>query len=424
MRRALAGVLGGLALALGPLPLSVAVTTSASAPPVIDVSGTGAFSPNGDGVKDVARIRYTLQRPGPVTIEVRPAHSELPPVYRTRLGRQSAGKHTWRWDGRAWHAQPVPDASYAVEVLSGSSSGRTGVQVDRRFRIRLSADPAYGAPRRDPVVVFPRSTVVRDHVGLVGEAVEREVKGGRIVVRDPRGQVVARASLRRQGTTRFATFAARLVWQARRPDGRPLPTGSYAVSVRGTDLAGNTATAKPFSVRVSQRRLEWRSESRTVLAVDNRVWECDRTMAMGCGLVVHCGVVVPSQLFVGGLSLRSAMCASPYDQSDASSVHRVTLPDAVRGIDSYRVALTGAPTVPGQTDPVTLVAGEAVLTTSGAVQTPWLTTGPYLDGDPWVSEFIGPLRPSVQWMVLTTGDDSFDVAAFTVDLRYLAVPRE
>lgn len=419
--RTLAGAFGAVLLVLAPGPspaVPEAGALGAGRPaPVIDVSGTAAFSPNGDGVKDVARIRYTLDRPGPVTIEVRLAHSGRPPVYRTRLGRQSAGRQTWRWDGRARHGEPVPDATYAVSVLSGRASGRTGLQVDRRFRVALSTDPSYGARRRDPVVVFPRSRVVRDRVGLVAEAVERHVEDGRLVVRDPQGRVVTRAPLRRQG----ATYAARLAWQARRPDGRPLRPGTYDVSVRGTDLAGNTATSRPFPVRVSKRRLAWREESRTVLPLDTQVGECDRTLALGCGDVVHCGVVVPSDRFAGGLSLRSAVCPGPYDRSDATSLHRITVADAVRGIDSYRVGFTGAPTVPGETDPLTLSGGDAVLSSSGAAWTPWLTTGPYLDGQPGEAEYIPPLRPSVQWRVTTVGDDSFDVAAFTVDLRYLAV---
>ena len=417
-RRAAAWAAGAL-LAIAPSVAPAAV--GVSDPGVVEVSGTAVFSPNGDGVKDVARIRYTLGRPGPVTVEVRLAHRQGPAVFRVRLGRQSAGRHTWRWDGRGWHGMPVPDASYAVHVLSGDAQGRTGLQVDRRFRVALSTDPSYGARGRDPVVVYPRSDDVRDRVGLVAEAVEREVEDGRLVVRDPQGRVVARTSLRRDGTNRFATFAARLAWQARRPDGRPLPAGNYVVDVRGTDLAGNTASSRPLSVRVSKRVLAWHEESRTVLPMESRVGECDRSTALGCGLTSYCGVVLPSERFVGGLSLRSAVCPDPERRPEAASTHLVTVADAVRGIESYRLGFTGAPTGPDETDPLTLSVGDAVLTSSGAAQTSWLTTGPYLDGDVRRSEFIPPLRPSVQWRASTAGDDSYEVASFTLDLRYLVV---
>ena len=102
------------------------------------------------------------------------------------------------------------------------------------------------------------------------------------------------------------------------------------------------------------------------------------------------------------------------------SLHVATVPDAVRGIDSYRVAFTGTPTRAGETDPLILHAADSVVTSSSAAQTPWLTSGAYLDGE---VGFMGipPLRPSVLWSVETTGDDSFDVATFTLDLRYLVV---
>lgn len=152
-----------------------------------------------------------------------------------------------------------------------------------------------------------------------------------------------------------------------------------------------------------------------------RCGECERSGGSTCGLTTYCGVVLPSERFVGGLSLRSAVCSVPSARAEASSTHRVTVADAVRGIDSYRVGFTGAPTVPGEVDPLTLSAGDAVLISSGAARTSWLTTGPYLDGDSRGSEFIAPLRPSVQWRITTVGEDSFDVATFTVDLRYLVV---
>lgn len=74
----------------------------------------------------------------------------------------------------------------------------------------------------------------------------------------------------------------------------------------------------------------------------------------------------------------------------------------------------------GETDPLTLRAGSWTTTSSSTGTTPWLTSGPYLDGDPR-DLFLPPLLPSVRWSVETVGDDSFDVASFTLEMRYLAV---
>lgn len=154
------------------------------------------------------------------------------------------------------------------------------------------------------------------------------------------------------------------------------------------------------------------------------VGPCARSTANGCGDVSYCGTLVPSTLFAGGLSLRSPSCSDDsggiINVPGIVSVHLVTVPDAVRGIDSYRVAFSGTPTVPGETDPLILHAGGSDVTSSSTAETPWLTSGSYLDGE---AGFMGipRLRPSVLWSVETTGDNSFDVASFTLDLRYLVV---
>lgn len=197
---------GTLLLVVGLLVTGLAAGrsgTAGAAPaagPGITVSGTRAFSPNGDGVKDVARVRYTLARRGPVTIEVRGPYGDKPLALRRHLGRQDAGRHVWTWDGTVRGNEPAADAPYVVRVLSGNAEGQRPVDVDRRFRVHLGTDPAYGARRHDPVVVYPRSTVVRDTVGLRALALERGVTRGRLLVRDPHGRVVAGARMAGRGT--------------------------------------------------------------------------------------------------------------------------------------------------------------------------------------------------------------------------------
>lgn len=428
--------IGALLLLLSGLTAAMSGTAGAApaAAPGIAVSGTRDFSPNRDGVKDVARIRYALDRAGSVTVEVRNSYGDQALQLRRRLGRQNAGRHVWTWDGSVRGKKSAADGSYVVRVLSRGATGEVPVEVDRRFRVSVDADPAYGARRRDPVAVYPRSSVVRDTVGLRASVVERGVRRGRLLVRDPQGRVVATASLARgdavNGAPDLAPYEARLTWAARGRSGRPLAPGTYSVEVRGTDRAGNRATSRPFSVRVSRRVLEWKDETRTVQPAATRTDVCARSEANGCGQVSDCGSVVPSTLFVGGLSVRSAPCP---DQpagylNTRESWHVLTVPGAVRGIESYRVGFTGTPTRAGETDPLTLHAGDplaggATVTSTSTAQTPWLTSGPWLDGDTGSVSLFPPLRPSVLWYVETAGDDSFDVASFTLDLRYLVVAR-
>jgi hypothetical protein len=413
-------LLGALLLLTGPATSAPGNAAPPSSGQGIAVSGTRAFSPDGDGVKDVARIRYALDRAGDVTVEVRRQYDPRKLLLRRDLGSHRAGRHAWTWDGTLFGDTKAADASYVVRVLSRGATGEVRVDVDRRFRVSVGADPAYGARRADPVVVYPRSTAVRDTVGLRAIALERGVTRARLLVRAPDGRVVAETPVVRTGDE---VVEARLTWAGRR-SGRPLPPGRYPVEVRGTDRAGNRATSRPLAVLVSRHVLEWREETRIVQPAATVTGPCARSTANGCGDVSHCGTVVPSALFVGGLSLRSATCSDHptgiINLPGAVSLHLVTVPEAVRGIDSYRVGFTGTPTRAGEDDPLTLTAGDSTLTSSSGARTPWLTSGPYLDGDTG-GMGIPPLRPSVWWKAETAGDDSFDVASFTLDLRYLAV---
>ena len=94
--------------------------------------------------------------------------------------------------------------------------------------------------------------------------------------------------------------------------------------------------------------------------------------------------------------------------------------EAPRGIDTFRVSFAGSPTTPGETDLGHLVpnangmdvlAGEidTDVSSSGGAQTSWVEAT-ILDHE------------GAYWSFWTEGDDAFDVATFTLDVRYLAPP--
>lgn len=99
--------------------------------------------------------------------------------------------------------------------------------------------------------------------------------------------------------------------------------------------------------------------------------------------------------------------------------------DAVRGVDRIRVAFTGAPTTPGETDLGHLgVSGdtESLVASSTSVQSAWVDHPAWGDGQSAGGGF--PRVPAgAYWVFWTENDDAFDVASFTVDLRYLTPAR-
>ena len=416
-------------LGAAPVP-AVAATAHGAAGPRITV--TRAFSPNGDGVKDEALVRFRLTTAATVRVRVLDAGGAT--VVTRRLGRLTAGLQTWTWNGRDTAGERARDGEYAV-VLSaaGRDSAPAPVLVDRRLRARDTHVALGDLPssRPDSVTLFPRSAAIHDVLVARPVLFESRLRRGSVTITDPSGDVVLRRRLPRSGTS---FIAPELPWDGRdRRTGRPLPAGTYTLRVKATDLAGNRGSARPLDVVLSPERLVWIEETRRVVPRDvGHTSVCGTwSGANGCPDAVPCGPLLPSALFAGGLSHQSAPCtdyrAGLPPRAESASWFPVT--EAVRGLGAMRVAFEGAPTVAGEGDTGTLTvfgAGGAppvrVSSGSGAA------TG-------WVAEPSGGLGsapdehgtprmpPSALWFFETTGTDSFDVASYTVDLRYLGVAR-
>lgn len=398
----------------------------------VQISAPSWFSPNGDGVKDKARVTVRLDRPMDVRLQIEPADA-LSVERRVDLGRLSSGTHVWTWNGRDRSGRTVPDQGYRVTAYAtdsaGSASATDLVQVDTVFEPELTA-PTYGAEPGAPAHVYPRTTVVTDVLPLRALVHESAVADLRVVVRDARGRVVRRADVARPlPSTDGRTYAhGRTVgWTARR-GGEPLPRGRYTAVLSGSDRAGNAGRAPRVRIWVSDDKLVWREATETVTPAATDFGPCDWTTANGCGEVPECGVVVPSTLFDGGLSYRARACDPPRPYADiASSAHLLEVPEAtgVRGLAAVRVSFTGAPTTPGETDTGTLLvwgdgprADASVVGTSG--RSAWVDDPSWGEGK--ADDGYLPQRdPAAAWSFVTEGTDSVDVATFTVDVRYLAL---
>lgn len=82
--------------------------------PVFEVGSDSRYlSPNGDGVKDTATVRFRLTTSAPVALRIRDA---LGTVVRTQDGVLAAGPQAFVWDGRSDGGQMVPDGDYVVDV--------------------------------------------------------------------------------------------------------------------------------------------------------------------------------------------------------------------------------------------------------------------------------------------------------------------
>lgn len=410
-------------------------TASGRAPDAFAVSAPARFSPDADGTKDTVEVSIAVPRPTRVRLSIVSAGGNK--EYRSvDLGRLRTGTHTWTWDGRNQRGRVVGDADYVirlVEVAEGRAVtvATDDVRVDTSFSATLTT-PTFGAGKRAVARVYPRTTVVTDTIDLDAISYEREgeVTSLELVISDARGRVVRRADVDETipGASGGYYATGRTVpWAAVR-GGKPLPKGRYTAFVVGVDKAGNAGRSDVLRLWVSADRLEWVETTTTITPQASEVGICQYSSANGCGDDAPCGQVLPSTIYVGGLSHRPRACETPgLQRSDAAHAqHMIEVPDAtgVRGVAAVRVSFVGAPTTAGESDTGTLsvpgVAGAStVIGTAG--RSDWVVDPAWGDGLDGVSYPVPRRAPAAMWSFTTSGTNQVDIASYTVDVRYLTV---
>jgi flagellar hook assembly protein FlgD len=210
-----------------------------SAPPVVRVLDPGpAFSPNGDGVGDVAtlRARFTESVSWDLKVKDGGGHGLL-----DKTGTGSTASVSW--DGLV-SGHPVPDGAYTVTVTAvdawgnGPAHSTATVVVDTVAPHLTSVTPG-----TDPVQWFsPNGDGVRDTVSLAASNSE----DGAIVatVLDGSSAVID------SWTVPNGSGATAVTWDGRTSNGAVAPDGMYTFRVAPRDVAGNTGATMDRTVAV------------------------------------------------------------------------------------------------------------------------------------------------------------------------------
>jgi hypothetical protein len=194
-----------------------------------------AFSPNGDGVKDAARIRFKLPEADDLTVTI--LDEDGGAVARVARNKHfPQGETTVLWNGRGDDGVVAPEGTYDVRV-GLRRQGRTNtlpheIELDvtaPRPRIR-----AVDGPGRGPIVID------RNRRRTAAAQVPRSARSPRFSVWRtdlPRARKVV-DRLPAAGSRRRARWNGRV-------RGRPAPAGTYLIAADVLDRAGNRGSI-PF----------------------------------------------------------------------------------------------------------------------------------------------------------------------------------
>jgi len=354
-----------------------------------------AFSPDADGHRDVAVVRYRLSKPA--LVRARVVNSAGHTVRSYRLGHLKKGVHVLRWGGNRPGHGTVRDGRYRVVVRAVHASRpavmRTTVVVDTVDPGLSSADVA-----SNRTTVYPNTTLFTDEARFQLYTGDQSVTA---TVHRLDGTLV-------DTVARDVAGSVLLAWDGRDAAGQVLAAGPYLLRLTSTDAAGNRGSYD-IPVQVSAQPLVEHIKSTTLPAGQ---WQgrglpsgntCGLESAQGCGDPVTCSPV-PSDRFAGGLSFRGT-CASTALWDGAGQLYSV---QGETGHEQFRVTATGGPRVPGATDTATLNAVQ--LQGDGSFTTPWIQVTP----------ISGTLRSQGSWTVRSRPASSYDIASFTVEQTYYA----
>jgi hypothetical protein len=269
------GLLGGSAAAF-----AVTEALKLERSPITGTRIPTAFSPICRCSTAVARISFRLRKADSVTADV--LDSDGNPVARIADGRSfPKGFLTLRWNGRNQAGAIVPEGGYKVRVHLGHR--HETITIPNTIQVDMTP-PKIRLVRINPQdgTFSPDHDGRRDHIAIRFDVSK---------VARPLLYVNRRLAIR----GRLTHVTGLLFWSGR-VDGRKLPPGTYRLSLRGQDVAGNRSRAthphrvviryvtvlhkvvhaRPghgFTVGVSSdaRRIAWRLHGKTGMARPGRI---------------------------------------------------------------------------------------------------------------------------------------------------------
>ena len=219
------------------------------APQITGVSPS-TVSPNGDGRRDSATVRYRLDSQQRVIWKVLNSSGSV--VFGPRaLGSQTTGTHTVTFQGRDRHGRALPTGSYVVRIDTTRqvSGGTIAGRAEHVVRIDLKA-PHAQAPGATPHTFYPVHDGYRDST-VLHTRVSEPLSSLNWEITDSSGHVVRRLP----ASSRLLQGTVKATWNGRASNGRAVGAGTYHVRAVMRDVAGNPGQSSLGTVLASGKSL-------------------------------------------------------------------------------------------------------------------------------------------------------------------------
>lgn len=213
--------------------------------PVLLTVSEEAFSPNGDGIKDLITLVPQVKEQEGIasfTVEI---FSDDERVEKTFNGRGIVPP-SFNWDGFGDDGSPVDDGTYFASMTVEYTKGNVSDAKTRSFIV----DTAYPeiAVQSDYLLFSPDGDGKKDAVTFTHEASFEDFWEARIIGENENGEESVIYQRMWQGTP------GTLVWSGTDEAGNVVPDGSYTYTIFSEDRAGNRSETQISDITVDTRQ--------------------------------------------------------------------------------------------------------------------------------------------------------------------------
>jgi flagellar hook assembly protein FlgD/flagellar motor protein MotB len=200
---------------------------------------TMAFSPNGDGFKDVIKFAVRVQNPASIKSYALNIYREGNPIAQRTWKGESGIRDEYLWDGVSDGGIDVPDGRYRASL-------RVVYKNDDLHDVELGPFVIDRIPPKATVnlstqIISPNGDGRLDYVDIIQEAQPGDVW---------QGTITSQATGRTVRSWTWNDTLSTLRWDGKGQDGQSLPDGMYYYELKSSDVADNSFSSPRIPLEI------------------------------------------------------------------------------------------------------------------------------------------------------------------------------